>query len=487
MLAAPPPWWHAPRRPMSAAPLILVSNDDGIHSDGPAALADALAPLGDVVVVAPDREQSAVSHALTLHRPLRIDEVAPDRYTVDGTPTDCVNLAINAHPARAAGAGRVGHQQRRQPRRRRHVLGHRERGHGGHAARRAVHRGVAGRARAVRLHGRRRRSRASSSSAVLRHGLPPDTLLNVNVPAVRRRRAPRGVALTRMGKRRYGDAIVEKVDPRGRKYYWIGGEELSFVEEEGTDFHAVSQGRISVTPIHLDLTNYASFDALAPAGRLVVVARVPGPWPSSARARTMVAQQLAARGMRDAARARRHARACRAIAFVPPELATHAYDDTPLPIGERPDDLAALHGGAHERGARACAARTPRVLRSGPARATRRRCWPRWARGVVSIERIPALALRAARPARRARLRRSRARDRAPTARSAGRAERTATTASSSPPGAPQHPATRCVAQLASGRRLVAPDRRAATCRRWSACDAREQGLASTTSATAAS
>ena len=74
--------------------------------------------------------------------------------------------------------------------------------------------------------------------------------------------APRGVALTRMGRRRYGDAIVENVDPRGRKYYWIGGQELSFVDEEGTDFHAVSHGSISVTPIHLDLTNYASFDAL---------------------------------------------------------------------------------------------------------------------------------------------------------------------------------------------------------------------------------
>ena len=80
---------------MPAAPLILISNDDGIHSDGLRALAEAVAAHGRVVVVAPDREQSAVSHALTLHRPLRIDQVAPDRYTVDGTPTDCVNLAIN--------------------------------------------------------------------------------------------------------------------------------------------------------------------------------------------------------------------------------------------------------------------------------------------------------------------------------------------------------------------------------------------------------
>jgi 5'-nucleotidase len=97
---------------------------------------------------------------------------------------------------------------------------------------------------------------------VLERGLPSDTLLNVNVPAPENGGAVRGFALTRMGRRRYGDAIVEKVDPRGKKYYWIGGEELEFEDAEGTDFHAVSQDLISVTPIHLDLTNYKSFDAL---------------------------------------------------------------------------------------------------------------------------------------------------------------------------------------------------------------------------------
>ena len=95
MLAASPPWWHPPRARWRPSPLILVSNDDGIHSEGLRALADAVAAPGEVVVVAPDREQSAVSHALTLHRPLRVDELGPGRYAVDGTPTDCVNLAIN--------------------------------------------------------------------------------------------------------------------------------------------------------------------------------------------------------------------------------------------------------------------------------------------------------------------------------------------------------------------------------------------------------
>jgi len=103
---------------------------------------------------------------------------------------------------------------------------------------------------------------------VLRDGLPADTLLNVNVPQLDDGAAPRGIRVTRMGRRRYGDAIVEKTDPRGRKYYWIGGEELDFVEAEGTDFFAVQEGFISVTPIHLDLTNYGSFAALGGVDRV---------------------------------------------------------------------------------------------------------------------------------------------------------------------------------------------------------------------------
>ncbi len=86
------------------------------------------------------------------------------------------------------------------------------------------------------------------------------TVLNVNVPETP---APRGYLITRQGKRRYGDAVVEKVDPRGRKYYWIGGSELSFADEPGTDFAAIQGGYVSVTPLHLDLTNYEAMDALS--------------------------------------------------------------------------------------------------------------------------------------------------------------------------------------------------------------------------------
>jgi 5'-nucleotidase len=246
---------------MDSAPLILVCNDDGILSEGLTALAEAVGAHGRVVVVAPDREQSAVSHALTLHRPLRIDEVGHDRFTVDGTPTDCVNLAINAilktRPALVVSGINKGAN-----------LGDDVTYSGTvSAAMEGTLLGVP--SIAVSQIGRGPWDFAIAAdfaarlvARVLADPMPPDTLLNVNVPRFADGESPSGVALTRMGKRRYGDAIVEKVDPRGRKYYWIGGEELAFVEEEGTDFHACSRGQISVTPIHLDLTNYASFAAL---------------------------------------------------------------------------------------------------------------------------------------------------------------------------------------------------------------------------------
>ncbi len=249
------------QRSMDATPLILVSNDDGVHSAGIAALVEALRDLGQVVVVAPDRERSAVSHSLTLHRPLRVEEIGPGRYAVDGTPTDCVNLGVNGilprRPALVVSGINKGAN-----------LGDDVTYSGTVSA--AMEGTLLGLpAFAVSLLGRGDfRFEAAARFArrlaawVLERGLPPDTLLNVNVPTPLDGEPIRGFALTRMGRRRYGDAIIEKVDPRGKKYYWIGGDELAFEEAEGTDFHAVSHGLISVTPIHLDLTNYKSFDAL---------------------------------------------------------------------------------------------------------------------------------------------------------------------------------------------------------------------------------
>ncbi|MFN8627153.1 MAG: 5'/3'-nucleotidase SurE [Candidatus Binatia bacterium] len=239
---------------------ILLSNDDGIGSDGIAALRDALSSMDEVWIVAPDRDQSAVSHSLTLHRPLRIEPVGPRTFAVDGTPTDCVNLAINGI-------------LRERPRL---MISGINRGanlgdditYSGtvSAAMEATLLGVP--AIAVSLVGQEpfdftaaARFTRELAETVLRDHLPPDTLLNVNVPALQRTDL-RGYALTRQGKRRYSDAIVEKVDPRGKKYYWIGGDQLDFIDGEGTDFSAIRQGLISITPLHLDLTNYNSLTRL---------------------------------------------------------------------------------------------------------------------------------------------------------------------------------------------------------------------------------
>ena len=238
--------------------MILVSNDDGIQSEGLTRLASAVGRVDSVVVVAPDRERSAVSHALTLDRPLRADEVREGWFAVDGTPTDCINLALNGLLAErpwlvVSGINRGAN------------LGDDITYSGTvSAAMEAVLLGIP----AVAFSQVGRAAFDYSVAAEFAEALvgtlddatiPPDTLLNVNVPEGDR---PDGFAVTRQGKRRYGDAIVEKTDPRGRKYYWIGGTELGFDDVAGTDFAAIHAGRISVTPLHLDLTNYESMKAI---------------------------------------------------------------------------------------------------------------------------------------------------------------------------------------------------------------------------------
>jgi 5'-nucleotidase len=245
-------------RPVSM--IILVSNDDGIRSDGVQALAHALAALGEVHVVAPDREQSAAGHSLTLHRPLRVEQVAERQWAVDGTPTDCVNLAVSGIlPARP---GLVVSGINKGPN-----LGD-DLTYSGtvSAAMEGTLLGIP--SIAVSLAARERFTfeaaaefAAELAAQVLAHPLAPSTLLNVNVPDVPRA-AMTGVQITRQGKRRYGEALVEKTDPRGKKYYWIGSDDLGFVDEAGTDFAAVHAGAVSITPIHLDLTHYPSMEDL---------------------------------------------------------------------------------------------------------------------------------------------------------------------------------------------------------------------------------
>jgi 5'-nucleotidase len=244
-------------------PLILVTNDDGVRSPGIEALAAAMRRVGDVLIVAPDREQSAASHALTLQRPLRLEQVAPDTWAVDGTPSDAVYLGINAvlkgkRPDLVASGINLGAN-----------LGDDITYSGTVAA--AMEGTLLGApAFAVSIAARRNFHFATAAGfaerlarAILANGLPPATLLNVNVPNVPAD-PPIGHRVTRQGKRRYTDAVIDRTDPRGRTYYWIGGDELGFDPVDGTDAVTVLQHKlISVTPVHLDLTHADLVETIA--------------------------------------------------------------------------------------------------------------------------------------------------------------------------------------------------------------------------------
>lgn len=240
---------------------ILVTNDDGIHAPGIRALAEALRTVGEVAVVAPDRERSAVGHALTLHHPLRAVELGPDKYSVDGTPTDCVNLGIHnlisfKPDIVVSGINRGGN------------LGDDVTYSGTvSAAMEAALMGIPAFAVSLVTEGAGDNYDAAAGFAarlareVFSRGLPGDTFLNVNVPDMPGDNL-RPPLITSQGKRRYEGLIVDKIDPRGRKYYWIGSGEQTFLDLEGTDYHAVSRGHISITPLHPDLTNYSSLKLL---------------------------------------------------------------------------------------------------------------------------------------------------------------------------------------------------------------------------------
>ena len=242
-------------------PTILLCNDDGVRSEGIEALAAAMKDVGTVYIVAPDRERSAASHSLTLTHPLRVEKLGPRTYSVDGTPTDCVNLGVNGilkgrkTDLLVSGINKGAN------------LGDDITYSGTvSAAMEGTILGIPSIAVSVVTRSRFRFDVASEFTVnvarkVMQQGLPDDTLLNVNVPNVPKDKIP-GVRMTRMGKRVYGDVIVEKRDPRGRKYYWIGGDYLSSEEVPGSDLEAIEDNYISITPIHLDLTNYAALRAL---------------------------------------------------------------------------------------------------------------------------------------------------------------------------------------------------------------------------------
>lgn len=239
-------------------PLILVTNDDGIHAPGIQALAEALAAaeLGEVVVVAPDRDNSAVSHMITLHQPLRATEHRPGWWAIQGTPTDCVYLGavelLPRWPALVVSGVNAGANLSLDV----HYSGTVS------AAIEGTILGIPSIAMSL-IHPRRgsyeisARFAASLAASVLaRGGLPLGLTLNVNVPEGE----PDGYQLTFLGRRPYAHSVHKRVDPRGRTYYWIGGDPASAEDLPGSDCNAVAQGLISVTPLMVDMSDHRMLD-----------------------------------------------------------------------------------------------------------------------------------------------------------------------------------------------------------------------------------
>jgi 5'-nucleotidase len=238
---------------------ILITNDDGIHSEGIAALEAAMDGIGQVYVVAPESEMSGASHSLTLARPLRIRAIDEFHWTVDGTPTDCVTLALNQilppelRPDICVSGINHGANLGDDATYSGTVAGAME----------ATILGVPGLAfslAASRSHDFTESAKIARQITIkaLADGLPEGTLLNVNIP----KGVSKGIKVTKQGFKSARPVISEHIDPRGKLYYWIGEERNGFRAEGGTDFEAVDEGFVSVTPMRSDLTNYLVMEEL---------------------------------------------------------------------------------------------------------------------------------------------------------------------------------------------------------------------------------
>jgi len=237
---------------------ILITNDDGIQSPGLTTLAEALKTTGEVWVVAPDRERTAAAHAVTLHKPLRVQHMGTRIYAVNGTPVDCVNLAVlkimPKPPALVVSGINKGVN-----------LGDDVMYSGTVSA--ALEGTILGiPSIAVSQEGQERfRFEVGAHYAVriarlvLERGLPDETLVNVNVPD-RALSSVRGVRVTCLSRRRFDNPIIEKVDPHGRSYFWIAGTRVSWSRSKDADHEAIAEGLVSLTPMHLDTTHYGALD-----------------------------------------------------------------------------------------------------------------------------------------------------------------------------------------------------------------------------------
>lgn len=243
---------------MSPPARILVTNDDGVYSEGLRKLAASLREIGDVTIVAPDREQSAASHALTLNHPLRLLQIEDREWIVDGTPTDCVNLAVlyllkDSRPDIICSGINFGPN-----------LGD-DVTYSGTIS--AAFEGSLLNIPSIAFsaligeHFSFDRCAVFAASLVqelLNRPRDPHIILNVNFPV----EESRGVRITRLGKRVYSEGVIERLDPRGRKYFWIGGDPPVWSRDEGTDMNAVEDGYVSITPLHLDLTHHPTIETL---------------------------------------------------------------------------------------------------------------------------------------------------------------------------------------------------------------------------------
>ena len=242
--------------------LIMLTNDDGVNAPGLSALAGAMRPLGRVVIVAPEMDNSAASHSLTMRRPLHVRQVDSDIYAIDGTPADCVMVGINkvldARPDLVVSGINPGPN-----------LGDDINYSGTVSAARegtllqipslAVSLGAANGEEC--LFGVAAEQAAILGRQLLEDGMPADTLFNLNVPN-RPGEQLEGVRYTRQGRRLYENAIQETFDPWGRRHYWIGGGTPRWSEEPETDVQAVLAGYVSITPLHLDMTNHRALRKL---------------------------------------------------------------------------------------------------------------------------------------------------------------------------------------------------------------------------------
>ncbi len=241
-------------------PTILVTNDDGIHAAGLAALTEAVRPLGDVLVVAPHQESSAIGHALTLRRPLRLDPHGPNRYAVDGTPTDCVNIAVavlleGRLPDLVVSGINTGWNLGDDVTYSGTVSG-------------ALEAALLGApAIAVSLMRTRDWIFDFEPSALIAHDLakrvlasklPERTFLNVNVP----KGQPKGIRITVQGKRNHVTTIARREDPRGQHYFWIEEGLDDWLPHDHSDFQACRDGYVSVTPLQPDMTAHAAMSVV---------------------------------------------------------------------------------------------------------------------------------------------------------------------------------------------------------------------------------